>query len=723
MSDLDAKTLSRSAQPMMVFYQTAAGTPPSWPGRWRQLSDTTVGRIEINAGPAPSVAVIELTGSRFDAALAIKCGDMIKITSAERYEAERSVMFAGFITGFETSLTAKHEQLVMICNDHLWLASQIAPLFGQFARGPDDYTDYGGESQEAIDDSAVFLSARRCVFNESSRANRDPVELEVTNADAISQGDEAETICESPIFCNTGDGEFWTARQMIQYCLGPLQNIAADYLNITDPADITGLDHADFGQQLRSVSVEGLNVIDAVDVICKAAGFGFRLSYNDNGSADLIFYKTGAADSYARSSSEATIRHRLYVPAVAENISTAVAAASKMATAVNFVEDIAAVINNPWGLGSPEKYEITAELVPAWKDSDFTIDGSWPFLTEADIASLAGAMDPDDFFYYKYYHTSGSAFRRNVGRRWCLNESGRYTLGSYDRGTPFDLAAAGVEADRIYGADGKRQYAPYDRVFLDALTSKPDSISSLGIIVEFSFDSGSSWQQVPCAIVNLTTEAGIYISEPNLAEILDRSGGTISGGDLDGKEVNFFTSLADDKLTSRSFKSGSWHTRLRVTASIQTDQRLRRQVLPSPASGSPFNHSKIFDYSGKYRYYKRASSSRFATSDLDAYEVDSASAFDSFLDKIRRANEDMSISGQFTLDRMWTGDGAGEPSFAIGDLIEGLDGRGYELAASFNDTAVFPEIIQIVYLPQKQIQRLITRDLRKAIRYFQESSK
>ena len=74
----------------------------------------------------------------------------------------------------------------------------------------------------------------------------------------------------------------------------------------------------------------------------------------------------------------------------------------------------------------------------------------------------------------------------------------------------------------------------------------------------------------------------------------------------------------------------------------------------------------------------------------------------------------MSISGIFTLERLWLGDGAGAPSFAVGDCVEAVDGRCYKLSAAVNNTAVHPEIIQIIYLPETQRTRLVTRDLRFA---------
>ena len=74
-----------------------------------------------------------------------------------------------------------------------------------------------------------------------------------------------------------------------------------------------------------------------------------------------------------------------------------------------------------------------------------------------------------------------------------------------------------------------------------------------------------------------------------------------------------------------------------------------------------------------------------------------------------------SISGLFTLERLWLGDGSGVPDFMIGDCIEKITGRDHYLGASFGNRGdLFPEIIKIVYMPEKQKMTLITRDLRFA---------
>jgi hypothetical protein len=137
--------------------------------------------------------------------------------------------------------------------------------------------------------------------------------------------------------------------------------------------------------------------------------------------------------------------------------------------------------------------------------------------------------------------------------------------------------------------------------------------------------------------------------------------------------------------------------------------------IPSPSSGSPFDQSQIYDWSDKYGLSKRADSSTYKSSFLNAREVDSRDEATAHVDAIRRNNEDMSISGRFTLDRLWLGDGQGVPAFMVGDAVSGITGREYMLDnLTFEGGKTSPEIIQIIYLPEMQKQVLITRDLRYA---------
>ncbi len=724
----DAKKLTRTAQQLVVEARRGFGSPPNYGSSWEPLWGAKVDRIEINRDGKPSVATIWFPQSRWHDSQGLSFGDNIRIRTNEPSAGSRTIAFAGFFTSRLPEFSGgsqrskAYERNALVCQDYRWLLAITSPLYGQLARGPDDYNNYGEDNQQPIDDSSTFLSGRRTIFNADGIPNRDPVLL-------------VTSLCDIPIFADSDIATYWTARDMLRYVLSPYFNQAYQYLPISDPNTLAGLDHddhtEDWDKVLNHIVVEGLNVIEAVQLLCTQLGWGFRQDCDNDGTVKFVFYKIATAEKYARDTKDTTILHKLYAPAVGEDISDAVAAGEKLLWSMTLAEDIAAVVNNPWGLGAPHRFEFTAELVPAWLDDDLEPDTSNSnanlFFIEADLQDMT---TPNNRPYYKYYHPRGDSFRRNVGRKWVLNESGRYSNSeTYNRGIPFDFSTVVPEEyikDDIPGSE-KRLYGPFKRQLLPALTIDKDSLNSVGVKVEFSFDGGQSWQVIPAAISSLKDECGIYIAEANLAEMVDQAEGTISKeeeeeGALEGVQLNYFTSLCDDKLNGRIFKDKDsegeeakpWKTRIRVTASVQLDQRLRRQAAPTSATGSPFNHRQIYDFSAKYALQKRTESSIFASSELPVWEIDSTDYFDKHLAAARAANEDMSVSAQFTLERLWLGDGSGKPDFAIGDCIEKITGRDYDLSAALGDTKVYPEIIQIIYSPEKQMTKLITRDLRFA---------
>jgi len=706
----DSKRLDRTAQNLVIEVRRYNGSPPVYESVWNPVMAAKVDRIEIRGGARPSVATIWFPMRRWNESFDVKWGDMIRIRSNEQQQISSSVVFSGFITSYLSDFcggsdkTQAHERLAFVCMDARWVLKITSPLYGQIARGPDDYLSYGLPEQQPIEGEYTFLSGQRAIFNAGGKPNRDPALLTV-------KSDSGQTLCQAPIFADPYNASLWSARDMVRYILSPLFNKAYDYVPIPDPNELNGLGHENWDVVLKHIVIEGLNIIDALDLICRNLGWHFRLDYSLDG-IDFVFYKIGGASAYTRTSEQPTILHQLYAPAAGENIKEAVNAGNKMLWAMQLAEDITTLVNNPFGLGAPHRFEFTAELVPAWLDSQLEPDTSDNnanlFFTEADLQDLTS---PNDHTYYKYYHPRGAEFRRDVGRKWTLNETGKYSVSdTYDRGVPFDFTTI-VPAEYILAQDGRRLYAPFNRRLLPCLTVDKDGLNSVGIKLEFSFDEGDTWQVIPAAISCLKNECGIYIDEANLAEMVDEAEGTISGGTLDGVQLNYFASLCNDKLNDRSFKDGDWKTRVRVTASVQLDQRLQKEIQPAAASGSPFHHAAIYDFSGDYYLNKRTPSSEFNGS-LTAVEADDTDAFDKHLQAVREANQGMSVSGQFTLDRLWLGDGAGQPDFAIGDCIEKIAGRDYNLTFNLGAGNTRPEIIQIIYLPDKQMTKLITRDLR-----------
>ena len=707
----DATSTERVTQPLVVEVRRGRGFPAQFSVNWIPLWETKVDRIEINRNATSSQAVIWWPNLRWDTwRTPVFLGDMIRIRTDD-VAGTPSVLFQGFITEFINSFSGgdeqggSHERCAAAASDYRWLLSVTSPIFGQVARGPDDYSGYGTHYEYPRTGEATLLTGRRAIFNTNGNPNRDPDELLIP---------EGADFAHIPIFTDPDVADYWSARDMLRHVLSRYYNAIYDELPILDPGALPGVDHSDWATVLNHIVVDGLNIVEAIDLICKHLGWGWREDYFIDSPPVLCFYKNAAASGYTRNDNNDIILHQLYAPAVDEDIRPAVAEGQKLLWAMEYTQDIRQVVNNPWGLGAPDRFEFTAELVPAWDDSDLVPDtyggNGEVYMTEA---ALQDVTDPNSIAYFRYYHARGAGFNRDVGRKWALNESGRYSFDPYDRGQPFDFADV-IPAQYIFTQTGKRAFAPFNRQLLPCLTLDKDAMNTVGIKVEFSFDGGDNWQVIPCAISSLPDEAGIYISDPNLAELVDQYERTFTGGPLNGVQLNFFTSLCADKLDSASFAWGQWWTRVRVTASVQMDQRLRGHSEARGTSGSTFIQSEIYDFSERYGIAVRSLQSAFTGTGLPVAQYNDQPYMAAHLNAIRLANQDMSVSGRFVLERLWLGDGSGFPAFAVGDCIEGIIGREYTLAGAFGSDTVFPEIIRIVYLPQRQRMTLITRDLRYA---------
>lgn len=697
----DAKKLSRQAQFLVVEIARGFGEPP-YHGEWQPLYNAKVESIIENMNATPSEATFYLPGTRWDADVDIHFGDKIKITyyalDSEGLSKE-NILFVGFVTrrlqqfSGGTAQGGKYERLGFHCLDIRWLLSTL-PIYGQIGIGAGDEDDAGFP----IEGKFTHFTGRRCVFNPDGLPNR------------FSSGITYEAK-NQPCFLNPDPLDeysiFWNWEDMARYILGPVVlQTAAEYIDLDAEEIFEAIpmtpDRADWIKIPKNISIEGLNPISALQLICKRIGWAFSLSYTKDSKqteyAQIVLFKPGKSET----------KHKLYSPPAHEPggdmnpAADAVAAGKIIVAAAQFEEDISNVVNTPYMLAAPKRVEFTAELVPAWLDSDLVPDTSDDnanlFITESDLQTIE---NPSQYSFFRNYHLESSAVKRDVGRIWSLNETGKYSLNTtYNRGEPFDLSTI-LPADYAYDENGKKAYGYYDHALLPCLSMILQN--SINPLVEFSFDAGVTWHRIACAIVPMEKECGIQILEHNLSEIKPKNIETITSGDLEGIELNYFTSLAKDKLAGGEFNT--WQTRVRVTASIQLEQRLHTQLLPS-GSGSPFYQADVIDVSNNFFKQARHTSSQFSAANMPANERDDYEEFSEYIDKLRKTLQDTAISGRIVLDRLWLG------TFNIGDSIEGIEGRDYSFKTSLGSQELYPEIVQIVYLVQKQKMQIITRDLR-----------
>jgi len=237
-ADVDSISLTREAQQLVVDYKPATGSPPTYPNNWRSAWSAKVNRVEISHGSEPSTATLWFPLLRWQENF-LHQGDMVRITTDQSKQSDRTCIFSGFVTSFlsdfsgGTDRSKAYERCAVICRDYRWLLSVTTPILGQAIRGPDDYTDYGTTDQMPIDHAFSMLSGRRAIFNANGKPNKDPTDLTVTDR-------AGNLVCHTPIFAGGDSARPWTARDMIRYILSPDANSAYDYLTIPNPNPKSG---------------------------------------------------------------------------------------------------------------------------------------------------------------------------------------------------------------------------------------------------------------------------------------------------------------------------------------------------------------------------------------------------------------------------------------------------------------------------------------------------
>lgn len=211
-------------------------------------------------------------------------------------------------------------------------------------------------------------------------------------------------------------------------------------------------------------------------------------------------------------------------------------------------EKVTPVTNRYIGVGDNKVYEATFELVKAWSPAD----------ESSDYDEFSPSTNPD---FYKV---------KDVWRKWCLNEAGDYTGEPFEQGQAYDFT--------FIFETGK--YVHKRRRFWPAISC--DTMGkSLGYFLEVSMNSGSTWQQYEWAFNNLTDECGIWLSSDKLDETLWNAllAGTV---------------------------------RMRLTASVSSDEKLSCFIADGPAGGTTPVIERIIDSGSSFKFRKVTGKSIFA---------------------------------------------------------------------------------------------------------------
>jgi hypothetical protein len=233
----DAKKLARTAQRLVVEHMVGSA--------WEALWGAAVDRIEINPGASPSSATIWFPEMRWEADAGLRFGDRVRIRTDWPKAEEQATVFSGFVVNFLSEFSGGTEQggaferNAVVCLDHRWLMSITSPVFGQYARGVDDWVHYGETDQRPLG-TFRFFSGRRCIFNEDGKPNRDPVVHWDWDGTDISKNHLTMRFFDDP----GGESAVpWSVIHMITYLMNPIINKAYSSMNFGDSELLPGLEN------------------------------------------------------------------------------------------------------------------------------------------------------------------------------------------------------------------------------------------------------------------------------------------------------------------------------------------------------------------------------------------------------------------------------------------------------------------------------------------------
>lgn len=553
-----------------------------------------------------------------------------------------------------------------------------------------------GEIQDGLVGDPVAWSGRSelvtalpCVFNLDGASSCSPTPLTVATPDGSTRSIHVFTHDDDP------NGIPWTYLNALRYLVwfhapsdGPV--FAGNVFDVTEtyvglgPESAAGAPSRLIRRLLgrcESLNSEATNLVESLSLLGEAAGVHLMV--------DTVAQGTGVRSEFRVWAAGDTTRRQLHLARGGfhsdgqARYDASALSASDVFRANEIAEatirwDYARIVNAPVVIGSVKGYEMTVPLVPGWLPTANLDNVNAP----ERAAAKALALSPDHVVelgdqvaldaWFKKYHRDGSEFPRNryVCRRWVLNEDGRFDGATYNRNAPFDdyqpfdfstVAGSGITRRGLWSRRTRPLRPSITRTELGA---------RFGVMVEVSFDGGTNWHR-PRGLVSVLRDAtAIVFDVANPLSIVPPGVGPA--------EQNMWYAVIDQTF------------RVRATAVIEGDDRLVASPAPSD-SNSPtlWTTSRVVYRPSVYGFATRQGTTNALASvnpNATDIDVDDTSAIVAFATSLAEREQDRRVVASPEIP--WL-----DSTFAIGDEIERIRGRGVSFVTRADDVTLGPVVI------------------------------
>ncbi|MCB9849131.1 MAG: hypothetical protein H6817_00330 [Phycisphaerales bacterium] len=648
----------------------------SAPGSGRFVPDGRVSVVEVDQRSDDVLCTADLSVRLDDAFDALAAQTRYNVDLRLRVRVDDLVLFDGYPT-LQTSDRAglprvRDAYLITATSVYVrWTQDERAQVFGRYMRTGAIEDGLAADAEHYVGRSA-HVAALPCIFNVDDIPNRAAEPLVVTDRQGKSRR----------IFPFTYEGDAaaksWSLVDALRYLVwfhyphgAPV--VIDAFLDATDSA--VGVD-PDARGTFRTPSMlierllvaadalncEATNLAEAVALLADDAGVHVRCVPGDGASQFVVWAPEDGAAKDAPLAWGG--RHADGVPryGVAQLPDADVVTDNRLQV-VRLRWDAREVVNASVAVGAVKRWEMTVPLVPGWLPETDLDNVDTP--DRDDAKALALTPDAVEFFeevletfaWYRQYHRSGSEFaaHRDVARLWVLNEDGAYS-DAYERNAPygtyapFDFAQVAGATVTTRGA-WLRRVRPMQR----AITRDVDG-SSVGVVVEVSFDSGATWHPPVGSVEVLDDRAGVRFNLANPTAMREADG--------DWLVQNMWYALIDQTF------------RVRATAVFDADER----VVGRARSGSALTptvhaNTQVIYRTRDYDFASRSDTMNVlvaAYPDGDAGEVDDAALAERDAQRTVSAARGGSIEAELTVP--WI-----ERDLMIGDRLTGVRGRDVAL--------------------------------------------